>query len=334
MGEVISHVNVWPNDDELIVSWRGGSANVSVFVSDDPDDAGTDVRAPDGRGRTVIERTGRRRYIHLFDPDHGFFVAAERRIVMDGPTNFRDLGGYPTEDGSMTRWGRVFRSDGLHDLSDDDHRRLRELGVTIVFDLRSEGEVQSAPDRLPADIEHVHLPMSSDVAQQRSMLQRIIDGDLPKFDEDDMSEGYLRMLEGFPEHLARMVTAVADGKRVLFHCTAGKDRTGITAMTLLGLVDVAEAHILDDYEISASYRVHSAEGAAWFGEQIRAAGYDPADYEALWGSPRPAMAKTLDGLREKWGDHAAYVRSIGVDEATVERARAALLVDPRGGSPA
>jgi protein-tyrosine phosphatase len=329
MSDAISHVNVWSDDDELVVSWRGGSANISVFVSDGPDDAGTDVRAPDSPGRTVVARTAPRQYVHLFEPGQGFVVAAERRIVMDGPANFRDLGGYPTNDGSSTRWGRVFRSDGLHDLSDDDHRRLRELGITIVFDLRSDGEVATAPDRLPSDIEHVRLPMSSDVAQQRSMLQRIIDGDLPKFDEDDMSEGYLRMLEGFPDHLARMVTAVADGERVLFHCTAGKDRTGITAMTLLGLADVTEPHILDDYEISSRYRVHSAEGANWFGERIRAAGYDPDDYETLWGSPRPVMVKTLDGLRERWGDHAAYVRSIGVDDATAQRARTALLVDPR-----
>jgi protein-tyrosine phosphatase len=323
----ISHVNVWLDDDELVVSWRGGSAEMSVFVSDDPDDAGTDVRAPDGPGRAVVRRSSSRQYIHLFDPDDGFVVAAERRLDMQGPSNFRDIGGYPTIDGSQTRWGRVFRSDGLHGLSDSDHDRLRGLGVTMVFDLRSDGEVEQAPDRLPDDITHVHMPMSSDVAQQRSMLERIVDGDLRKFDEDDMSDGYLRMLEGFPDYLAQVIGAVADGERIVFHCTAGKDRTGITAMTLLGLAGVADPYILDDYEISARYREHSADGANWFAERIREAGFDPDDFEPMWGSPRPVMRKTLEGLRDKWGDHATYVRSIGVDDGVAAKAKAALRVD-------
>jgi len=297
---------------------------MSVFVSDDPDDAGTHVFAPQGEGRASAPKLSTRPYVHLFEPSQGFVVAAERRIPMDGPSNFRDIGGYPTLDGSWTRWGQVFRSDGLDQLSDQDHAVMADLGISKVFDLRSDGEVEHAPDRLPDGVTHVHLPMSSDVAQGRSMLQRILDGDLPKFDEDDMAAGYLRMLEGFPDFLAEMIAAVADGERVLFHCTAGKDRTGITAMTLLGLAGVADAHILDDYEVSAHYRAHSPGGTTWFAEQISEAGYDPAGFEAMWGSPRPAMRKTLDGLRDKWGDHEAYVRSIGVDDDIAERARTRL----------
>ena len=302
---------------------------MSVFLSESPDDAGVDVRAPDTVGRVRLPRPRGRAYVHLFEPAQGFVVAAERRIEMDGPANFRDIGGYPTVDGAWTRWGRAFRSDGLHELSDSDHARLDELGISVVFDLRSEGEVEQAPDRLPDGVAHVHLPMSSDVAQGRSMLQRILDGDLPKFDDDDMAAGYLRMLDGFPDYLAQIVTAVADGERVLFHCTAGKDRTGIAAMTLLGLAEVADSYILDDYEVSAHYRSHSPDGTRWFEEQIREAGYDPDGFTTLWGSPRPVMRKALDGLRERWGDHGAYVRSIGVGDDVANRARANLRSDDR-----
>lgn len=317
----LSHVNVWPSADEITVSWRGGSPDLSVFVSDDPLDAGVDVRAPDGPGVITVARAAHRHYIHLFDPVDGFVVGAERRLAMDGPSNFRDLGGYPTIDGSYTRWGQVFRSDGLHELSDADHEQILGLGISKVFDLRSAGEVEQAPDRLPDGIDHVHMPMSSDVALQRSMLERIVDGDLPKFDEHDMSAGYLRMLEGFPDYLSAMIGAVAAGEKILFHCTAGKDRTGITAMTLLGLAGVADGYILDDYEISAQYRAHSTEGTNWFAERIREAGLDPDDFHAVWGSPRPAMRMTLDGLRDRWGTHEAFVRSIGVDDAVAATAR-------------
>lgn len=327
MPDPISHVNVVAVGEELRVTWRGGSREMSVFLSEDPDDAGTDVRAPDARGLVSLPNRSRRAYVHLFEPTQGFVVAAERRIPMDGPSNFRDLGGYPTLDGAWTRWGQVFRSDGLHTLSDGDHDLLDALEISTVFDLRSHAEVEQAPDRLPGGVRHVHLPMSSDVAQGRSMLERIVDGDLRKFDEDDMAEGYLRMLEGFPEFLSEMLHAVADGDKVLFHCTAGKDRTGITAMTMLGLAGVADGYILDDYEVSAHYRAHSAEGTNWFAERIREAGCDPDDFHAMWGSPRPAMRKALDGVRERWGDQHQYVRSIGVADDVVERVRAALRTD-------
>ena len=174
----VTHVNVVADRDELIVTWRGGSPSLSVFVSHDPDDPGTDVRAPDAAGRSVIARSGSRHYIHLFEPDSGFTVTAQRCLDMDGPDNFRDLGGYPTQDGSTTRWGRVFRSDRLDELSTDDQAVIKSLGISTVFDLRSNAEVAAAPDLLPDAVDWVHLPMSSDVAQHRSLLARIIDGAL------------------------------------------------------------------------------------------------------------------------------------------------------------
>ena len=96
----ISHPNVWPVGDELVVTWRGGGENVSVFVSDDPIDAGVEVRAPDSPNQVSVPRSDRT-YVHLFDPDHGFTVVAERLVGMDGVRNFRDLGGYPTDDGGV-----------------------------------------------------------------------------------------------------------------------------------------------------------------------------------------------------------------------------------------
>ncbi len=322
MSDPISHVNVWPVAHELVVTWRGGSDQMSVFVSNDPDDAGTDVRGPQGPGRAVVERTERRQYIHLFDAGEGFTVAAQRQVEMDGPENFRDLGGYALIEGGQSRWGQVFRSDRLDALSDADHVRLDELRVATVFDLRSVAEIELAPDRLPDGVRYVSLPMSSDVAQHRSMFQRIIDGDLPKLDQADMAGGYVRMLEGFGDHIAEVITAVARGGRLVFHCTAGKDRTGVMAMVLLGVVGVVDPHLLDDYEISSHYR--SKAEPSQFAQHITAAGYDPANYAAMWGSDRLVMKLTLDGLRERWGTHDSYVRAIGVDDSTAAAARAIL----------
>ena len=315
----ISHVNVWPVGDELLVTWRGGG-DVSVFVSDDPIDAGTDVRGPDGPGQVSVARSGRP-YIHLFDPMHGFTVAAERLVFMDGVRNFRDIGGYPTTDGGHTRWGQVFRSARLDETSDADLERIRALGISKVFDLRTQGEVDTNPNRLPHDVELVHMPMSSQVAMPKGLFERIIDGDITSYTKADMAEGYLRMLESFTGYLATMVQAVADGEKVLFHCTAGKDRTGIAAMTMLALADVADSHVLDDYEISAQ---HQPEGRVeHLTTELTRAGHDPDrfDLDALLGSPRPVMRMTLEGMRDRWNDHVGYFDHLGLDAAVRASAR-------------
>ncbi|MEM9203527.1 MAG: tyrosine-protein phosphatase [Actinomycetota bacterium] len=316
----ISHVNVWPVGGELVVTWRGGSPAINVFVSDDPIDAGTDVRAPDALNQITVPR-GERTYVHLFEPEHGFTVTAERLIAMDGVRNFRDLGGYPTADGGSTRWGSVFRSGRLDETTDADLARIEALGIDKVFDLRTHDEVDRQPDRLPDSVEHIHLPMSSSVAVQKGLLERILDGDVTSYTKADMAEGYLRMLDGFPEYLNQMVTAVADGETILFHCTAGKDRTGITAMTLLGLAGVADGYILDDYEISAQ---HQPDGVVeWFTSAIVDAGLDPDpfDLQAMLGSPRPVMRMTLDGARDTWGTPEGYAEFIGLDPAVTAAAR-------------
>lgn len=322
MADPISHVNVWPVEGELLVTWRGGSEDVSVFVSDDPIDAGTDVRAPDGPGRVSVERT-RRTYIHLFDPEDGFTVAAERVLALN-VRNFRDIGGYPTMDGAATRWGQVFRSGRLDELTEVDHDELRRLGITRVFDLRTDMEVENNPNRLPDDIAEERMPMSSSAAVPKGLFERVMDGDITSYTMDDMAAGYLRMLEYFPHYIKTMVTAVAAGEKILFHCTAGKDRTGITAMTMLGIAEVADAHVLDDYEISAQYQ---PEGRVeQFAQEFRRNGIDPDPYDlhAMLGSPRPVMKKTLSGVRERWQDQRGYHGHLGLDEATIAAARANL----------
>ncbi len=319
----ISHVNVWPVGDELLVTWRGGGPAINVFVSDDPIDAGTDVRAPDGPNQVTVPR-GERTYVHLFDAEHGFTVAAERVLAMDGVRNFRDLGGYPTADGGEIRWGRAFRSGRLDETTDADLARIERLGITKVFDLRTQEEVDRQPDRLPDSVEHIHLPMSSSVAVQKGLLERITDGDVTSYTKADMAEGYLRMLERFPEYLQQMVGAVADGETILFHCTAGKDRTGITAMTLLGLAGVADGHVLDDYEISAQ---HQPDGVIdFFTAAIVEAGIDPDPFDlaAMLGSPRPVMRMTLEGVRDTWQSHEGYADFLGLDAGRQAAARANL----------
>ena len=160
----------------------------------------------------------------------------QRRLDLDGPSNFRDLGGLPITGGGSTRSGLVYRADRLCTLSDADVRRLEAAGIRHVFDLRSETEAADFPDRLPAGALYVRLSMTSDQTfQARTIYERIVDGEIKSYGEADMVSGYLRMLQNFGPSLARIVRQVGQGEPTVIHCTAGKDRTGVASMLLLDL---------------------------------------------------------------------------------------------------
>jgi len=325
VAQPISHVNVVSLGDHLLVTWRGGQDPISVFVSADPDDAGIEIFAPDSPGRALVPAgESARPYVHVFDPVDGFVVSAERHIEMDGPRNLRDIGGYPSPIGGATRWGRVFRSDRLDAMTDADHARFLDLGIGVVFDLRVDAEVSVAPDRLPEGVDLVRLPMSSDGVRSRTIMERVVAGELKEFGPTEMSNGYLVMLDEFTGHVATVLEAVAAGETVMVHCTAGKDRTGIMAMLLLSVCGVADADILDDYELSNSYGPVQAAHVATALEEF---GLDPDAFAALWSAPRSVMRTVLEGMRERWGGIDDYLEHAGVKGSVLRRVRSQMLYD-------
>jgi protein-tyrosine phosphatase len=103
--------------------------------------------------------------------------SARREIKLQGAINFRDLGGYPTRDGGHVKWGRIYRSAALNNLTSDDLEKLRGLSLAFVADFRGPYEVKVAPDRLPANVTRLSLPAGSenigDSSYMRNMIQRM-----------------------------------------------------------------------------------------------------------------------------------------------------------------
>ncbi len=252
----------------------------------------------------------------------------QRQVDLDGPSNFRDLGGLRLTDGGITRFGRVFRADRLCALSDTDLNRLSDLGIRRVFDLRSDTEVQEFPDRMPQGAQYTRLPMTSDVTfQSRTIYQRIVAGEITVYGETEMVEGYLRILTNFAASFAEIVRSVCEGDPVLIHCTAGKDRTGLAAMLLLDLAGAAPEEIVADYELSAERRpsrqIDHTE-AKTVTPLLENHGLDPALFAPLWEARAAVMEATLAGLRHNWGDAAGYLRAAGLGDADLQAARACL----------
>jgi protein-tyrosine phosphatase len=332
MEPPITHANVERIDDELLVTWRGAPDvdDVAVFVSLSPDDAGVDIRDPDRPGRAVLRGLDpdQRHYIHLLAGDGPFVITAERLVPLEGALNFRDLGGYRSADGRRVRWGCVFRSDHLGGLTDADLAKLERLGVQVIVDYRGPGEHEATPSRIAADGAMVRMDraIGDGAVEGVSLYDRIVDGSLTDFGVADLTTFYLATFEASATIFGEVLGLAADHDRhaIVFHCTAGKDRTGLTAALLLAALGVDDPQILDDYELTNRYR--SGRRVEVLRPELAEQGIDIDRFLPLFTAPRRALADALIGLRERHGSIERYLTDrAGLTPDAIAQLRAHLL---------
>ncbi len=232
----------------------------------------------------------RRAYVSLMMSDGAHVVAAERRIPFSGITNLRDLGGYPTSTGGVTRWGRVFRADALHKLDADDLEAFDELGVTTVYDLR--GDVER--DEFPGPVPSLHVPITG---RPRNAAPPPPPAEMTTRDGEEMlRDMYVGALLHSAREIGSILRGLADPTRTpaVFHCHGGKDRTGVVAAVLLLALGVDRDTVLDDYQATSRYRrlEHQQDSLA----NMLQAGISPEAAVGVLGTPRWAMAEAVDRL--------------------------------------
>ena len=173
----------------------------------------------------------------------------QRRLHLTGAANFRDLGGYQTIDGRYVRWGMIYRSEALGRLSPEDLQHLNQLGLRLICDLRTPGEISRVPDRIPQTAIWAATP-AQEGDFDSSMLPTLLFN--RKRIPDLMRQSYPKLLAENPQRFGAVLSRFADPDNLpaVFHCTAGKDRAGLTAALLLGSLGVPEKTIIADYTLS------------------------------------------------------------------------------------
>ena len=250
----------------------------------------------------------------------------QRRVLLEGCLNLRDLGGCRAADGRQVRAGCLFRSDELCALTTDDLKVIASLGIRVVFDLRNDLERSRRPNRLPPGIEVLERT-SPGSGEGRTTEEAIAAGDIPDRDDAYMTSVYVDMLTRLVPELRILVerAAAARERPLLFHCAAGKDRTGVAAALLLGLLGVPDETILDDYDLTTTFSAPHRLAAlrpVLIEHQVAEERVRP-----LLEARRPVLESTLMHLYERFGGFEKYaVDVLGVLSTLPEQLREALLV--------
>ena len=250
----------------------------------------------------------------------------DRLVRLEGARNFRDLGGYRGAGGRIVRYGCIFRSGELTTLTPADRAVVAALGIVTICDLRGPGEVDRMPDGPIAGAEPVALPMGEGDADHGNMIDRVARAEIEGVTEADMAQIYVSLLDRFPSEIGAVLSLAADPDRhaLLFHCAAGKDRTGLVAALLLAALGVSQDDILDDFELTNRYR--SAWRIAQLRPELADRGVDIDVMTAYFSAPRPAMAHALATLEARHGSVEGFLTGPGgVAPPTLEALREHLL---------
>lgn len=301
---------------------------VRVFVTTDPQAgiAGLTPVATAVRTVTLPSDTDVRRYFLLKGGDGTITRVAERVVPLASGSNFRDIGGYAAADGRHVRWGMIYRSGATPLLTADDVARVKALGLREMVDLRSSEERVLAPTRLTGirytAIDYSMMTMMGD----RGALKNGVD-----------------MYRRFPTFFAPQLRIVFDDllrrqEPLLYHCTAGQDRTGFTTAMILSALGVPRATIIADYHLSTTYRRPANE---WPPIDEATARINPvaamiAGYQKGPGGRVAQPLKEADGtpylagafaeIEARWGSVDDYLeREIGVSKAQLGLLRAIYL---------
>jgi len=254
-------------------------------------------------------------------------IIGERRPFVEGCPNLRDLGGYEATDGRRVKWGRIFRSSNLGRLTDKGLDQIKQLGIRLVCDFRTEAEAAKLPNRFPDSeaVGYVRLPIQHGEFEPTFVFDRIKNGDYSWISEDFMIQGYIESVERHPDVWARFFTLLSDpGRRpLLFHCTGGKDRTGAAAALILLALGVPEEAVVGDYGLSDGY---NADVRQTIYDHLRPFGVDISKVEPYFTAPESRIRALLKYVDERYGSAVAYLnKKAGVSEALLNRLKEDLL---------
>ena len=242
-----------------------------------------------------------------------------RQIALAGTSNFRDLGGYQGLDGRRLRWRKLYRSAHLAHLTPEDLAELQSLGVTRSADFRGAAESQHLAYAWPGLQRHA-LVVEPTVVQRAQAMMSAGEGLTVATTEELMHDTYRSFVQVYEHRFAQFFELLqASDEPLVFHCTAGKDRTGWAAALLLTALGVDEEQIMQDYLLTNSLFKRPELMHAQMPEEV---------LDVLWRVQPSFLKASADIVLAQHGSIDRYLTdALGVDQAARERLAALYLED-------
>ncbi len=259
----------------------------------------------------------------------------DRQIKLDGQPNFRDIGGYRTNDGHRVKWGLIFRAGQLCNLTDADLARLEKLKIRTVVDLRGTSEVETrGKDRLPNGVRRVSLPIDIYSLPKQDKAETSPKSS-PGGPKDFMLQATRSIMINCTDVYAALIRELAEpeNRPLVFHCTAGKDRAGIGAAIVLTLLGVPWETVREDYLLSNFYRREENErGLKNIRDNIaKRQGIPPEQvdmttYEAMFLVKPEYLDAAHDEVVRRYGSMESYLqKGLGISDEMINKLRSELL---------
>ena len=317
----------------VAVCWETAQKDlpISIYKAISPVDF--DGRSPEARvrGKTSATISGLnpdvRYYFKVVAEGGSGVITAERNVWLQGAVNFRDMGGYATSNGFQVKWGHVFRSDNLSNLTQKDQEVLKRMGIKLVCDLRTPPEWNRWPDRLPKDgsIDYLQLPIIHGEKDFDYYYEKIGKGELSWLTEGYMVDANIRIIDEYGETLGALLRRMAEPETppLVFHCAGGRDRTGVCAALMLLALGVPEETVVYDYCLTD---VFLSERREEINKRIRSRGVDPETLNLYYTAPSHFFVPVIDHIREAYGSSTHYMRTkAGLSEKTLALLKEKLL---------
>ena len=240
---------------------------------------------------------------------------SERHYPFEGCFNFRDIGGYPNQEGKRVKKGLYFRAGRQDRMTDKDLLGLSDLQISTQIDLRRPDEAREQGKGPLEAVGARYINIAVIPEGGTDQLSRLVG------DTGISGKRYLGYLEFGPSSWLKMFEIFADAGSlpVVLHCTAGKDRTGVSTAFLLSVLGVSRDWIEADYlltNLDTGRQADFIENTVGYPE-----GVDRESMLLAAGVPDDAMKDFLDGVEAKWGSAVGYLEEIGVTQEQIEAVR-------------
>ncbi len=309
-------------DSPFMSEWLDSGWEIDSFK---PDGTLLTIGEIVGTPNDVISLAKHRPKVVLRHPDSaGQLLVAHRQVTFEKVLNFRDIGGIRGEDGRQIRWGKIYRSGKLEKLKPQEFEAMKEMGIRTVVDLRTVGEVHHEPDKIPSNqgVNWIHVPISGITDEELERTKKEIrKQSVAEFDGAGKMETVMtRFADQGAQDFAKVFDLLLkeENTGLVYHCTAGKDRTGLLTALILYSLGVSEEVIMQEYLLSNYYRHDKMERNARLGAHIL--GIEPESSRAIMDVRSNYLNASWDLIKSNYGSINGYLQQgLGLSSRDLER---------------